>query len=554
MGPKKKLGLGKEATRGKSKSKGPNEQSWSQGTGLSYTSSQMARYKGQNGNGTESHSQPNQIFLSRKNKLNDYLTSNDPTQNASTSKKTKQTSRKNSGSFEEDDGFIYKRSQSTEGHFESDRKRKAVSTPITQLEQEISNISKDDDEVELDDLRIEKESSASIARNAFHTLRPSPKRSLKTSTRSNAINDSSLQLSSPIGRRSVYEDQGFSSDEYVEQVSHHKISLTDQPTANPKSSKVSKGKKTTKPTKRRTSYYNRGKRVLSIGNGFQGEIHDDVPVSDYYKRLDNSLPEPDKMRQLLIWCFKKKLSREEKLTKLQTSSSEEQTVVNIAKVIKEEIIKALMEKEISTSWYSSSDSQSNNDILTSKEITVPNPQNITNLENIGIYRLRLSNLIKEKEEWQGAFKQAVSPIERLSINSMGEDELTLSSYLVEKAKNGRIDFSSTVINNSLIKKIDENCETASKQASQLESSIDNLHATSYQLKQLSDLVASIQDKDLNAKASALLKEYVTKNSFENYKRLHESDTKMSSSTWPYPKKSVSTIDLLKGITRLDALM
>ena len=67
----------------------------------------------------------------------------------------------------------------------------------------------------------------------------------------------------------------------------------------------------------------------------------DVPTSDYYKLLDTSLPEPHRMKQLLIWSFKKKLDQEEKLSRSKSKSetTEDQTIINIAKVIKEEVFK-----------------------------------------------------------------------------------------------------------------------------------------------------------------------------------------------------------------------
>ena len=97
-----------------------------------------------------------------------------------------------------------------------------------------------------------------------------------TKRKSNFHDDSSLHLSSPI-KSPNYENfyDAYSSDVYEEQVSHLKMNLEDSDTARTRNQKAPNGK-----NKRRASYHNRGKRVLSIGNGFVG-----VPRGCTYKRL-----------------------------------------------------------------------------------------------------------------------------------------------------------------------------------------------------------------------------------------------------------------------------
>lgn len=187
--------------------------------------------------------------------------------------------------------------------------------------------------------------------------------------------------------------------------------------------------------RRRSSYFNRGKRVLSIGNGFMGEPHRDVSATSYFKLLDTSIPEPDRMRQLLIWCFKNKLNQEEtEIRKIETST-EDQTIINIAKVIKEEVIHDLMEKKIPISWYNRS--TANDKELLEKEIKVLNPLNILNKENIEKYMIALNKITNQKHQWNDSYNLSVHYVRNLLDNDLfvhfiEHKSLNFEEYIKEK--------------------------------------------------------------------------------------------------------------------------
>ncbi|KAG2731703.1 hypothetical protein G9P44_005290 [Scheffersomyces stipitis] len=498
-----------------------------------------------------SASQPSsQTLLGRKNRLNDLLSSHIPAVPKSATRtkrpnrtnnsavKTNNTTKKalaKNGKFEKDEDFRFKRSNSGEDendHSWDKKKKRQTSTPLVRLREELNIMSREidnDDDLDLLDLSGLKKSSKK--EKSVQASKP---------VRKFNFNDTSLGLSSPI--QSI-DREGYSSDEYVEQVSHHKINLTEEP-------QKTKKKANRQQSKRRSSYYNRGKRVSSIGNGFVGEPHQDVDASDYYKLLDTSLPEPDRMRQLLIWCCKKKLDQEENLLKDKNPSTEDLTVLNIAKVIKEEILRDLMEKQISTSWYSNVPDEDEDTI--GKEISVPNPLNESNKQNIDVYSKKLKALVKEKQVWHKSYENAISPIAKLDVGSVEEaKQEELQQYIKSKSESElqHVDYS-TVIDNQLINKITANYDQLNSEVKdKVENSIDKVYHTVYQMEKSTELVETIHHRNLAPKVDSLLGDYTTKAKVENYRNLKQKEAQKSN--WPVPSRIPGTLELLRSIARLE---
>lgn len=500
-------------------------------------------------------SQPSQLLLGRKNRLNDLLASSQTshTNNATQSgPKGKKGGNRATGKFEEDDGFIYKRDQEDD----KNKKRKPVNSLISQLREETNQMTNEDNLRHLDleepskkktkrETKSTKSTKTNGSKTKVNTKPNGVSRRQATKRKSNFHDDSSLHLSSPI-KSPNYENfyDAYSSDVYEEQVSHLKMNLEDSDTARTRNQKAPNGK-----NKRRASYHNRGKRVLSIGNGFVGVPHEDVPTSDYYKLLDTSLPEPHRMKQLLIWSFKKKLDQEEKLsrTKSKTETTEDQTVINIAKVIKEEVLRDLIEGQISISWYNRDDNEdeTNDNMLTNKEVTLPNPLNITNEENIEIFTKKLKSLKQERSQWESSFNRSTSHIPNLKIDA-NQKEADLQDYcqIRSETQDSSVDFNSTVLNNSLAEKINDNYNNVNENIPHdVETSTDKLYDASYRLSQARELIAKLQTDKLNDKVSSLVQNYMTKHLRE--------PLSPGTSSWPVPNRRITTKELLRGITRLD---
>lgn len=246
---------------------------------------------------------------------------------------------------------------------------------------------------------------------------------------------------------------------------------------------------------RRSSLSNRGKRVSSIGNGFKAVPHADVPVEDFYKHLDNDVPDPHKMRSLLIWCGKKLLSQD----KLKTGkrNNDEITLFNILKVIKEEIVRDLVEGRINTSWYNREESVEA-PVSKAKVKILPNVQNLTNQSNIKLLKARLEQLQNEKLEWIKLYQQIPTSIPAITTlkPALKDDQIIHLQTEVDKLQN----------------------------SSTLEAQVDQFHKMVNNLQSCDTIISSL-NKDMKTRINSLFNEISL-------------------------LKPTQTLDLLKGISRL----
>ncbi|GME71649.1 unnamed protein product [Ambrosiozyma monospora] len=184
--------------------------------------------------------------------------------------------------------------------------------------------------------------------------------------------------------------------------------------------------------KRRSSLSNRGKRLSSIGNGFVAEPHHDIPVDQLYKHFEPGLPDPHKMRQLLIWCVKRTTFRDldpassvngngngkaNGIGKKQKKKKND-VALKIAEVIRDDLIRELADGKISTSWWGEQDVDIDNELKQlvngsqgsqgsssqhhSSQTPIrikPNPANVENKKYLDQYTAKLAELNKERQMW-----------------------------------------------------------------------------------------------------------------------------------------------------------
>lgn len=276
--------------------------------------------------------------------------------------------------------------------------------------------------------------------------------------------------------------------------------------------------------KRRSSYSNRGKRVSSIGNGYVAKPHSEVATSEFYKSLDTSLPEPSQVRQLLVWCFRKKLEEEE----AEDESASADPAKGIAKIIKEELLKDLVKGTISTSWYSRRD-EDDNAGLSGKRIVKPNAQNESNKENVEIFTRKLKQLQAEKQEWHNSFNTAVGQLLGLSVGNVKMEKLQIQAL----SKSSEEKYTENVLNETLILKLEESAsEVQSHVPQSLEQSVDRLYHVLYQMDQAVKLAAKVKQDRLQAQVAQVVQKF-----------LGQGQTQPT---------HIGCKELLRGISRLDA--
>lgn len=165
---------------------------------------------------------------------------------------------------------------------------------------------------------------------------------------------------------------------------------------------------------RRSSLGNRGKRASSIGNGFVAVPHSEVSPKDFYKHLDADMPEPHRMKQLLLWSLKRVMETQEetyKQIKLNPAiSAEDSAAIRVARFIQEEIVRDVAEGRISTSWWNRPE-----DSDLTETVKKPNVQNVTNKRNYEAFEKRYNGLLKEQEQWKNKLEEVRKAASELSL-------------------------------------------------------------------------------------------------------------------------------------------
>lgn len=278
---------------------------------------------------------------------------------------------------------------------------------------------------------------------------------------------------------------------------------------------------------RRSSYGHRGKRVSSIGNGFVAKPHEEMAVKDYYKVVDASLPGPSRMRQILVWCFKKKLQQDREKDGLEAN-----TAKGIAKVIENEILDDLIAKKIDTSWLLNKRLDSAE--LQGRRIVKSNPLNDANRESIEVFKQKLRELRQEKAQWQNAFDASIKPLQGLGISSVGADENGKYSREFEQYVQNRDPQLGAVLREEHFSKLSQQLKEVEESVPEkLEANMAQLFHAAYQLSKSVDLVRKIKDDLLSPQVTSVVREFMERD------RNSDKVTK------------IGARELLRGISRVD---
>ncbi|OAP62303.1 hypothetical protein AYL99_04506 [Fonsecaea erecta] len=142
---------------------------------------------------------------------------------------------------------------------------------------------------------------------------------------------------------------------------------------------------------RRSSLGMRGRRASSlIESGNSSALpHPELDVSDYYKHIESEgLPEPRRMKQLLIWCAERSLDE-----KPSGAGFGEASARQAARVIEEELLKELANRSDLSDWFGREEVPVPQEPLPER----PNPKNTQNIEKIAELEEQIKCLRLEKE-------------------------------------------------------------------------------------------------------------------------------------------------------------
>ncbi|EGW34723.1 uncharacterized protein SPAPADRAFT_47807 [Spathaspora passalidarum NRRL Y-27907] len=353
------------------------------------------------------------------------------------------------------------------------KRKKQWSTPIQQLQQEINLLGNDEDD-EDDDETVEFK---------FTVDKPTTK-----------------------------------TNNFLDGVSQHMVGLPDEA---PRKS----------INKRRQSYNNRGKRASSIGNGFITDLHEDVPLKNYYKHINASLPDPDRMRQLLVWCSKRRLAQD---NNKKESNTNNQTNLNIAKVIEEEITKSLMDKRIPTSWYNRENDPSQ--VYGGPKVMMENLQNQKNFANNKIFSEKVNKLKKGIRQWEQEYNSDVDAIRKTPTDVPRDIK---KKQIDDYSSNTNLEIDTSIVD-KLTESYSQDAQLVNKD---LQYYLEILNHTVRLLHIDAKKAQLIQEEHAINPVQSYKDDFYRRNSIENYRALRAREDK-SSVHWPYPIASLKTKDLL----------
>ncbi|EGV64013.1 hypothetical protein CANTEDRAFT_134584 [Yamadazyma tenuis ATCC 10573] len=253
------------------------------------------------------------------------------------------------------------------------------------------------------------------------------------------------------------------------------------------------------------------------------------------------------MKQLLIWCIKKKIKEEDKKHQQSLLSSDDQVAINIAKVIKDETLHDLKDGTISTSWYNIpelSNDSGDNGMIANQEIVLPNPLNLTTEQNIKKFTKQLNRLKREKEQWKDMEKRNVSTLDKNLTSIDITDEKDINA-LRKHCKDKEVDYNDSVLGQQMVDHVASVYkDVTNKFSDNVENSIDELFNLTNTLTKVSHFVEKCTQSKLVPKISETTKSFVDKSKIQNIKA--------TDSLWPTSSKPLGVKQILQGIAKLDS--
>lgn len=145
---------------------------------------------------------------------------------------------------------------------------------------------------------------------------------------------------------------------------------------------------------RRSSTGLRGRRASSlIDSGTSNAVpHAEVPTEDFYKLIEQSLPEPRRMKQLLTWCGTRALPDK------PSGEVKDLSAIMAARAIQQELLNDFASKNEMSNWFDREDAEPA--VLIKK----PNPRNEENAKKLEELEQEVKRLQEEKRAWESLLK------------------------------------------------------------------------------------------------------------------------------------------------------
>ncbi|KAG5950378.1 hypothetical protein E4U53_005181 [Claviceps sorghi] len=164
------------------------------------------------------------------------------------------------------------------------------------------------------------------------------------------------------------------------------LPMNDTPIINRNKEMRKKGGK----SNRRSSLGSRGRRASSlIDNGQSAIPHREVEAREFYKHIAGDLPEPRRMKQLLMWCG------ERAMPERQRGKGNSEAVLG-ARAIQDQILKDFAVRSDCSNWFD----RDNDAPPSSTAALLPNPRNVELDDKLAALEAKIQRLQLEKQAWQ----------------------------------------------------------------------------------------------------------------------------------------------------------
>ncbi|KAF1944025.1 hypothetical protein EJ02DRAFT_501795 [Clathrospora elynae] len=177
---------------------------------------------------------------------------------------------------------------------------------------------------------------------------------------------------------------------------------------------------------RRSSTGLRGRRASSlIDSGMSNALpHPKVEVPDFYKYIEQSLPEPRRMKQLLTWCGSRALPEK------PSGDVKNANAIMAARAIQQELIDDFAGKPELSDWFSREET------APPPVVKKPNPQNEKNKDTLQELEEEVKRLEEEKAAWEAlaSSSKSMPPPPAPSINYSTPTLSSIDASLLDPAQ------------------------------------------------------------------------------------------------------------------------
>ncbi|KAF2453618.1 Mis12-Mtw1 protein family-domain-containing protein [Lineolata rhizophorae] len=162
-----------------------------------------------------------------------------------------------------------------------------------------------------------------------------------------------------------------------------------------------------KDGRRRSSTGLRGRRASSlIDSGTSNAVpHSEVETQNFYKHIEQSLPEPRRMKQLLSWCGTRALPEK------PSGHVPDSNAIMAARAIQQELLDDFSNKSEMSNWF---DREEQDDAANEPLVKQPNPRNVQNAQKLQELEEEVKRLQEEKRSWDTLLKDSSAALSQSS--------------------------------------------------------------------------------------------------------------------------------------------